>query len=271
MKKRSLVAAVAMLVVSAIVLTSATYAWFSASSSASVSSITAAVTNNSGSLSIAPTGTNAKSATKDIFKTTISNADYENLCANLSPVSMSMNTTPQFNKVSYDAAKFSGFAAATANSEYLTYTFTVKYVNGNASSKTINITPTFTQNAQNFTYGIVAITTGTGETATTTYYMYSASGSYEPVASMSADVTDTNGNAIIDSADDGYQSSYIGNTTGTTAGTSGTAISLMTVSANSTDTATVTAYVWAEGQDANCTGNVNNESTGFTFALAEAA
>ena len=52
MKKRSLVAAIAMLMVSAIVLTSSTYAWFATSSAAAVDKFSATVTNNSGSLTV---------------------------------------------------------------------------------------------------------------------------------------------------------------------------------------------------------------------------
>ncbi len=53
MKKRSLFAAVAMLLVSAVVLTSATYAWFAAGSKADIDQIKAKVTAGDGTLQIA--------------------------------------------------------------------------------------------------------------------------------------------------------------------------------------------------------------------------
>lgn len=270
MKKRSLVSAIAMLVVSAIVLTSSTYAWFSTSSSSSVAAINASVNNNAGSLRIAATGDNAATASAGIYKTEITATDYTNLAEALRPVSMSINgaDTPQFNKVAYDAAKFDTFAAATANTEYLTYQFTAEYVNGTAAAKTINITPTFTPNAKLFTYGLLSITAD----GVTTNYFFNGSSGYTPVAAMTADeVLDTNGNAIIDAEDTGYAASDMGSYASATVATSGSAMTLMSVDAGTTETAIINVYVWAEGNDPQCTGNVNAESSGFAFGLAEAA
>ena len=55
MKKRSLVAALAMLMVSAIVLTSSTYAWFATSTKAQVKGINATIVNAEGSIKISNT------------------------------------------------------------------------------------------------------------------------------------------------------------------------------------------------------------------------
>ena len=73
MKKRSLVAAIAMLIVSAIVLTSSTYAWFASNSAANVETISANVANNDGSLQImateaAVTGSTVSSAAAENTK-----------------------------------------------------------------------------------------------------------------------------------------------------------------------------------------------------------
>jgi hypothetical protein len=56
MKKRSLIASIAMLLVSAIVLSTSTYAWFSAGAAVSVEKITASVQNTDGSLQVSATG-----------------------------------------------------------------------------------------------------------------------------------------------------------------------------------------------------------------------
>lgn len=269
MKKRSLVAAIAMLIVSAIVLTSSTYAWFASSASANVQSISATVSNNNGSVSVAPTGTNAKAAVKDIFKTTITSNDYENLCANLIPVSMNFTTTPQFNKVNYDTENFSSFGPATQNAEYLTYQFKIKASNAADASaaKTVTLTPTFTTNTGAFCNGLISVNDGT----TTTFYSYIAGGSYEPlIALTNGTVADTNGNGIVDAGDTGLvAASDLTTLSGPTVGTSGSAINAISgIAAGASAEATVTVWVWAEGQDSGCTGNINAETAYFSFAIA---
>ncbi len=260
MKKRSLVAALAMLVVSAIVLTSSTYAWFATSSAATVGEISATVSNNDGSLTVYATGDNALNQVK---KTSITAADYDGLAKNFIPVTAYIGADGFVaNTVAYDAAQFTGFDGADPNTEYLTYQFGVEYIAGADAGATVQITPNFSRESQ-FCYGIVALTVGTE----TTYYLY-GSDSYVPLKSLSGTVVD-NGNGIVDSADQGYSEA---DTTeiGATSATNATAINLMDVEANTTGIATVTVYVWAEGQDAQCTGNVSAESAGFNFSLAVA-
>lgn len=267
MKKRSLVAAIAMLIVSAIVLTSSTYAWFASSSSASVTSITARIDNNNGAISVAAAGTYAANNT---YKTSISKDDFTGLCTNFTPVDMNFSTTPQFNTLAYDTTEFKTFAGATENTHYLQYSFSIKCENAggeNATTKTVTLTPTFTPNAKNFTYGIISVTPQGGST---TYYMYSASGSYVPMTQMTAaTITDSNSNAIVDSGDTGYAAADMGTFgAGCETGSSGTALNVMTVAANATGYCTVNVWVWAEGQDADCTGNVDAQTSGFSFAIA---
>lgn len=274
MKKRSLVAALAMLVVSAIVLTSATYAWFATSAAADVQSITATVSNNNGSVSVAATGTNAKSTSADVYKVRITSADYENLCTNLNPVSMSWNSGPQFNKVSYDTTTFSSFAAGSQNGDYLTYQFKVKGANAAdaQATKSVTLTPTFTTNTGAFCNGLISVNDGT----TTTYYSYIAGGSYESlIALTNTTITDTNGNGIVDNGDAGLAAATdlatipTAQNNGPTVGTSGSAITILSgIAAGSSAEATVTVWVWAEGQDSGCVGNVNAETAYFTFDVA---
>ncbi|MBQ2812726.1 MAG: hypothetical protein IJE63_05680, partial [Clostridia bacterium] len=68
MKKRSLVAALAMLMVSAIVLTSSTYAWFATGKTAKVSNVSATVGNSDGNILVSADGEN--------FNTSISFDDF---------------------------------------------------------------------------------------------------------------------------------------------------------------------------------------------------
>ena len=77
MKKRSLFAAVAMLIVSAVVLTSATYAWFASGTEVTVSTVSADVSNSDGSIKISADGSN--------WKTTLANADLQAVASNILP------------------------------------------------------------------------------------------------------------------------------------------------------------------------------------------
>lgn len=259
MKKRSLVAALAMLVVSAIVLTSSTYAWFATSSAATVQSISATVSNNDGSLTVAATGVNAANTTK---KTNLTEADFKDLTSTLIPVTAYIGESGfTANTVAYDAAKFTSFAGANPNAEYLTYQFNVEYIAGAEAGATVQITPSFSTDSQ-FCYGILGFTVG----ETTNYYIYNAAGSYEPLKSLTNEVID-NGNSIVDSGDTGFSEGDVV-AVGATSATNATALDLMTVGANTTGIATVSVYVWAEGQDPQCVGNVSSASSYFTFDLA---
>jgi hypothetical protein len=296
MKKRSLVAAIAMLVVSAIVLTSSTYAWFSTSSSAAVGSISATITNNTGNLKVRAAGTSAKNT---VPKTALTDADYylsrditeqnplptgkTQVYQTLTPVSLSMSATetngvttyaPVFKILQYDGTYYTSCNNA-AGSEYTSYSFDIIYENGTTVDDVIRLTPTFTANSTTnpFTYGLIAITVD----GSTTYYITDNTG-YTPVTAITAgypdpdhageylsQVKDTGTyNDILDSNDTGTWTA--GSLTGTTVipqtgieidGTHGT-----------TTTANVTVYVWAEGQDAQCTGIVDGQSTYFAFSLA---
>lgn len=273
MKKRSLVAALAMLMVSAIVLTSSTYAWFATSSAASVDKISAQVTNNSGSLTVQA----VVNGTPGAKKTTLTSSDYAaaGLTSNLQPVTLYIDDqgAVNVNKVSYNATEFSGFTAATKNSEYLYYEFNAEYINGanedptNITTTDVKITPTFAiDNAAQFLYGLLAITVDD----VTTYYVYNASGSYVPLKSLSNTVTDNGSSAnIVDENDDGYSVGDMATviTDKATAKNSGDAFTLMSVDSGTTKTAKIAVYVWAEGQDAQCSGTVNAASCGFSFSL----
>ena len=262
MKKRSLVAALAMLVVSAIVLTSSTYAWFATSSEAKVEAMSAKVSNNDGSLTVQATGDWA--AAGSTKKTVITASDYLNTVATkLIPVSVYLDNGFKAGKVEYDAASFKNYSDANPNTEYLTYQFTVEYVAAAETDGKVFIKPTFTTTSE-FCYGLLAITVD----GTTTYHKFASSGSYEAVKACPAAVTD-NGNSIIDSADTGYSAANMvaDPLADATPAASGTSFELMNVTKNTTGKAVVDVYVWAEGQDAQCTGNVSAADSYFTFDL----
>lgn len=265
MKKRSLVAAIAMLVVSAIVLTSSTYAWFASNSSASVSNISATVTNNDGSLQVMATDSAAAGA---VWKTAIVATDYTGLPSALHPVSMNINSgSPTFYKVTYDGQNFTAGSAGASNTDYLVYGFDVKYTNGGDSAATINVTPTW-GDTSNFCYALIQLTAG----GTTTNYILASAGSYTAVTNVTGTIDDSTGAtaAVIDATDDGYANATMGAALGgATTTTSGTALTFSAAASTAT-TANVKVYIWAEGQDANCTGTVNSESAQISFGIGVA-
>lgn len=319
MKKRSLVAAIAMLVVSAIVLTSATYAWFATSNRADVSAISASVANGSSNLSLKATGDYAKVDPSTILgKTVLSIDDYfhgsdsitgsqKKLAATLNPVSMSYTADdaaatspvvpPQFNKVSYNGSKYTGFTSA-AEADYLTYSFDVIFDNpGGTDAYIITLTPSFVTGKENdvnpFTYGLIKVTYDSDSTATW-YFVKPDSNSYTPVVGIPSvnvaaegqpedlqafvnenqnpsnsilDATDTNAagsttNAWTAGALDGFDAANTFVKTG--------AITYNVAANVSNKTAHVTVYVWAEGQDPDCTGTASAVNTGFSFSCAAA-
>jgi len=290
MKRRSIFAAVAMLVVSAIVLSSATYAWFAANNSASVTQIEATVTNATGNLTLQATGTNAKDTSE---KLALSNTDYylssvaadvtaanaagkTTVLTSLTPVSLSCSAAGAIStyKVGYDATYFTAGGAGSENVDYMAYSFNVKYANSD-TAKSIKMTPTWSGSA--FTYGIVQVTVD----GTTTNYFYGGSSGdlsdsdattpYEPVASVTAaSITDSAPKTIIDATDTGYSAADMtdleagGLVEGPTAATEIFAVT----AGGGAKTATVKVIVWAEGQDAQCNGDLGTNTSYFTFGFA---
>lgn len=271
MKKRSLFAAVAMLIVSAIVLTSATYAWFASGQTATVSTINAKVTNGDGTLEIAavPSGTNMKwtnvLAISDFPTDTNvgvpgTSGTVANDATTLQPMSFDIATstssmmTGAISQDSTDATKYN-FASGTGapSGGYIKMTVYVRVT----KACTVEITPTLTC-AKAFVLG--AVTTG-DPTATPSTYSYqvvngAGSATYTPVVGASKTaVDDTTKNGIVDAAED----------------TNGDILANHDVSVSSTKvrltfgTNETTAdnvykqvdlFVWAEGQEPSCTGAV---------------
>ncbi len=274
MKKRSLVAAVAMLVVSAIVLTSATYAWFAASSTASVGTMSTAVANNDGSLQVKAT---ISAAGTPAWKTALTAADYSGYATTLTPVSMSIANVadgPSFYKVAYDGVSFS--VAEDTNgtaTDFMTYGFDVQYVNAaGGAAKTFKIVPTWADTS-NFCYALIKVECG----STTKYYMLGGN-SYVPVTAIAAGTTITDGKGesaavdIIDSADTNHTNATMGSIS---SDVNQIASSANTVTFNAaaggesgvTTTASVTVWIWAEGQDAQCSGTTAAGAASLTFAI----
>ncbi len=258
-----------MLIVSAIVLTSSTYAWFATNSSASVGEMSASVANNDGSLQVKAT---TAAVPGSDWKTSLTSADYTGVPRSMNPVSMAMVTesdtaSPQFYKVAYDGTKFTatGSGNGTPNGDYIKYGFDVQYINAGSATPTINLTPTWAI-VSDFVYALVKVTNN----GTTTYYMFRASGSYTPIVAMTGDVTDAKGTGSVDVIDSG-DSGWANATKGTYADdsenwTSGTSIDIQ-AAANDTTTINVEVYIWAEGQDPQCSGTTASGSGTMSFSI----
>lgn len=266
MKKRSLVAAIAMLIVSAIVLTSSTYAWFATNSGATVGQISASVANNDGSLQIKASESAAAGAT---WKTGLVSTDFTGLPSAFNPVSMAMvSGAPSFYSVNYDGTMFkaSGSDTASVNVDYMKYGFDVQYINASADQPNIRITPTWSDTSD-FCYALVKVASG----STTTFYMFQSAGSYVPVTGLNGDITDTKGSGasvdIIDSADVGFANAATGNYASVTSINSGDNIDIQAL-ASDTTSIDVDVYIWAEGQDAQCSGTTASGSATLSFALS---
>jgi hypothetical protein len=197
----------------------------------------------------------------------------------LKPVSCacaSSGTGPTFYKVDYDAKYFTPNATgASANTDYLVYGFAVKCTNGGSNSQTVTITPTWSDSSS-FCYALIQFT-APGESSATNYIL-NASGSYVPVTALASDaeIDDDNGSvaAVIDAGDGTGNGTVFDSdvTTGTMAATgitTGDSTHLTFTVASGTDaTANVKVFIWAEGQDANCTGTVSQETAKISFAIA---
>jgi len=269
-KKRAILSAVAMLVVSAIALSSATFAWFSAGTTVSAGQLSASITNNDGSLVITadnPTNNNWKTnldATDIIGSTTAGNILPSGMTVGtptagvFTPITVewsAASVTPLAGQVTIGAtAPYTHTVAASGNATggFLKYTVWVK----TSTNTNIKLTPYFA-NTVPFVYGGVIL--GSQKV------LLGADGdSYYPLANGSVSGTDSNGNDVLDSSDIGFQTSYLGEK--------------QTVSASSVITTTVaivantptpiTVYMWAEGQDTNCSGAIGT-ATGTVSLVIE--
>lgn len=260
MKKRSLVVAIAMLIVSALVLTTATYAWFATGSAAAMSPVAATVSASDGSLLIsADNGTTWKTAVAtgdDMTDASTAYGDftsatliYPNIgtstAGELTPVSGTPDGT---NGVNFVAGTLNGttFAGSNATAGWVKAVVKVK----STADAYIKVTPTF---ASTFDYGFCYAIVNT----TTALYGATTGSNYTAVLQSNGTIagTDSNANSIMDTADSAYP---------TLGGTANTAVAQSPVEwqATAETVYTVTFYIWAEGQHTTCTG-----ATGGTASL----
>jgi len=243
MKKRSLVSAIVMLVVSALLLSTATYAWFASNQSVQVSTITGYVSSTDGSISISAENT-ANSWKSAISKTDLQyQGNTNNFSDTLDPKSFKDGSFLD-GAFANDGVSFT--SSADTNVNFIRYTF---YLKSTIDNTACTITPTV--ETSNFVYVCVL--------ADNRYYYFSSdSGSYYPITAI-GQATDRNADCIIDEAEG---SALVDNAQITSSNEGAIAITLGQTAKS------VTVWMWAEGQDPQCIGgsaaSVNNISFNIT-------
>jgi len=268
-KKRAILSAVAMLVVSAIALSSATFAWFSAGTTVSAGLLSASITNNDGSLVIT-----ADLPANNNWKTNLDATDIIGATGtgNVLPTGMTVAapTDGVFTPVTVDfsAASISPIAGQIDIGATAPFTHTVK-ANGNAAggylkytvwvkastATNIKITPYF-NNTVAFIYGGVVL-------GTQKVLLGTVGDSYWPLANGTVTGTDSNVNDILDASDTGFQPAYLGPQQTVSATTTITS-SAQLVAGVATP---ITVYMWAEGQDLQCSGAIGTANGSISLVV----
>lgn len=272
MKKRSLFAAVAMLIVSAIVLTSATYAWFAASAQATMDSISATIKNDQGGILLStdkllyPT----EPGQEPVWKTELHADDFTGLPEKLTPVSCTPNT-PKNGELRIKGGSLTGQAFTCpsedpASSSYISYKVYVKAQVGG----TLNVTKYLDFGGLNFIYAYVSVwdDATTPAVVGTPVLLSNNSDNYTPIKSAGS-ATDNNGNGIIETGETGAGTVLDNNDVDSTKWLATTKV-VNGVHMDAGDILAIQVYVWAEGQDAQCTGTVQvtEVKSGLTFSYA---
>lgn len=272
MKKRSLFAAVAMLLVSAVVLTSATYAWFAAGTTVSVNPVYASISQSDGSIQI--------SADQSSWKAVLTYDDLaaqagNNVGSQASPVTL---VPVSFNKATgsfVGGAITSGtFQAAAANgANYIHYT---AYLKADAETE-VRITPTLDNNSVSYIYAYVSC--GSEKTVRNN----GTAGKYYPVtAAAGTSIPDSNDNRIVDddghnaytvnSVTDGAPTSFDANVpSGALGGVVEPDTNDLTVTLAAGVVTPVNVYLWAEGQNIACNGSISNTVVNCALTVSKAS
>ncbi len=246
-QKRAILAAIAMLVVSAVALSSATFAWFSAGDSVNVADVGASVSNSTGSILISKNNAD--------WVTSLTATDLATVGTNLLPTQLiPVSVTPSTSGAQVVAANIEdGVFTATglASGGFIKY---VVYVKATVDC-TATVTPTFAAGAAGtFCYGMV-------EHSASTLVLNPAARTYYPIEDDALTCSDNNpANDIVDAAE-------------SATGLGDVVTSVATGNISLTLTADVsqllTIYVWAEGQDSTCRGAIPSTNTSISLLITK--
>jgi len=256
LKKKAVLSALAMLIVTAIALSSATFAWFTAGTVVSVETISASITNTDGSLLIS-----ADNITYDIVATAAEIAAYS---GNTLPSGQAtggtfvpVSCTPASQQliagsINGETRLFSASGNATAG--FFKVTIWLKAT----SDMTVTVDPTFAPGATPFLYAALI----TPDEAAP-LILGTAGDSYFPIANGTVSCVDDNANDIIDALDAGYLPAMLG------AQVTAVADGTMAISLAANVAETITILMWAEGQDAQCSGPITTATSSLTLSVTK--
>jgi hypothetical protein len=264
MKKRSLFAAVAMLIVSALVLTSATYAWFANGTAAQVNKIAASAKGSSGLVKVCHTN----SATYSDWKQQLAYTDLGLTAASFDtePIDVSVGTTPTTYSCAYTGDTFTAADTSSAAFAGVYYDFYVKAFQVSDSGK-IDCRLSWDQGSnQAFVYGLVVVD------GTNTYLFGSENNNetYIPFSNPGT-AAESNQNGIVDAADLAADSASTITLSASQASLTGNALTTVDSAKQilldgATTAHHIEVYLWAEGQDPQCVNANQNLSAGLTFS-----
>jgi hypothetical protein len=261
MKKRSLFAAVAMLIVSAIVLTGSTYAWFASAGNAYVGKATAGISaSDEGNIQV-------KTGSLSWRQTLTGDQLVANLPKTLAAVDFNPQvSTSQIKTLDYDGTYYTNIDNGSLSS-VLSYTWQVRATNP-GSNTTINIPVTFACG------GTTPALVGMIQVVETSQWFTYGNTSFTGLGNVELATESGNKPGIIDSADTCTPATPTWGST-VTANTLTNTIQIVGSQEHPLqDGYTINVWVWAPGQSEDCTGSVDisaaqNNLGGFTFGDSE--
>jgi len=262
MKKRSLFAAVAMLIVSAIVLTGSTYAWFASAGNSYVGKATAKIeASDEGNIQV-------KTGSLSWRQTLTGEQLVSSLPVTLAAVDFNPQvSTSTIKSLDYDGTYYTNIGNGSL-ANVLSYTWQVRATNPGANT-TINIPVTFANGGTTpALVGMIQVVE-TGQ-----WFTYGNTSFTQLPAGLTAATENGTRPGIIDSADT-LTPSDVTFGSAVTANTLSNTIQIVGSQEHPlTDGFTINVWVWAPGQSEDCTGSVainaaNNNLGGFTFGDGE--
>lgn len=254
LKKKAVLSALAMLIVTAIALSSATFAWFTAGTVVSVDTLSASISNTDGSLLI--------SADNIVYDIKVTNAEIQGYSGNTLPSNLAtggtfipVSVTPSSQQIiagSINGETHLFSAAGNATAGFFKVTIWLK----STADMSVTVAPTFNGGATPFLYAALI-------DADETVVLGTAGDSYYPIANGTVSCVDTNANDIIDTGDTGFLPAMLNPQVTVAAGNLS-----MDLLANTPQTFTI--LMWAEGQDPQCSGPITTATSSLGITVTKA-
>jgi len=262
-KKRALLSAVAMLIVSAVVLSGATFAWFTAGNQANITGISASV-GTSSSLQVSPD--NGTSWFSNLVQSDFPAAsDATHFTSQLTAISFDPATGLWWNGAfAQSSQNFTSTSAADTlaglGGKVVKFTFLIR----STSKVTVSYNgSTLSGTANNAVYSLMKIGAAADNAADATpIILKNGADAYYPI-NAAGNAKDSNGNYIIDTADTPKDDIISSNAASVVL--FGNVANTFTLDAGQVKQ--IIVYMWLEGQDANCFIGSGGVSDSASIAL----